>query len=87
MKIAVALGGLLTVIGALWTLLAGGCTLVFLGQVVVSALQSSSANRPELFPGFQALPLVLLFGAAGLVPGGLILWGGISILRREHKRG
>ncbi len=69
--VLLALGWLVTVLGALWTLLAGGCTLAFL----VSGSDPSS------------LPVVLMFGAAGIVPGALILWGGISIVRSQRKRG
>ena len=76
--VMLAVGWLVTVLGALWTLLAGVCTLYFVGDSVGSMARGGSDNG--------ILGVALLFGAIGIVPGALILWGGIAILRSERRR-
>ncbi len=80
--VLVAVGWLLTVLGVVWTLLAGGCTLVFLVSSIAPIWGRSGSGAESL----QMLPLVLMFGSVGIVPGALILWGGIAIVRAQRKR-
>ncbi len=79
--VLVALSWLLVVLGAVWTVLAGGCTLVFVVQGIAPLLQHKSGDEAAAM-----LPLVAMFGAVGIVPGALILWAGIAILRSQRKR-
>jgi ABC-type Na+ efflux pump permease subunit len=72
-------GYILVTLGGLWTLLAGGCTLVFLANMVGSAGGGGAFWATDL-------PMVLIFGAVGIVPGALILWAGLAILKGERTR-
>jgi hypothetical protein len=73
--VMVAVGWLVTVLGGLWTTLAGACTLFF----TLGELTGQDAT-------FQLGLLPLFFGLVGIVPGVLILLGGLAILRGQRKR-
>ncbi len=77
--VLIALGWLLAVFGGVWTLLAGGCTLFFLATGIAGMAQNGSAATAGM------IPLVLVLGAVGIVPGALITWGGISIVRGQSR--
>lgn len=74
-SVLTAVAWLLIVLGGLWTALAGLCTAGFLVWSVIDI-----ANN-----GTEALGLVTVFGLVGIVPGALILWGGLA-LRNSQKR-
>ncbi len=78
--VLVALGWLLVVLGGVWTLLTGGCSLFF----VVSGAMSAVGGRPSASE-LNLLPLYLALGAAGVVPGALILWGGLTVLKDQRR--
>ncbi len=65
-------GLVLILVGGLWVLLAGGCTLVFLGGALFQGSSSSSAE--------DALSL-LSIGAVCIVPGAVMLWIGWRMVR------
>ncbi len=69
-----ALGWIFIVLGGLWTLFAGGCTLFGL----VALLVSNSSQTVVI-----SLPSILATGAISVAPGALMLWGGLAILRRR----
>jgi hypothetical protein len=71
------LGGLLAVLGALWVLLSGGCTLYFLAGSIPAALRASSSGEQEM------LTLVAVIGSLCVAPGAGLLWVGIWLLRRR----
>ncbi len=77
--VLIALGWLLAVLGGLWTLLAGCCTLYFLATGVAGMAQGGSAATAGM------LPVALIFGAVGIAPGALITWGGIAIIRSQSR--
>jgi hypothetical protein len=83
--VLIAVGRLLVVLGGVWLLLSGGCTVVFIGQALMGAF-SHDALGPNDPADMQMMPLILLFGAAGIIPGAGILWGGLAILRRQRKK-
>ncbi len=74
--VLVALGWLMAVLGGLWTLLAGCCTLVFLAIDVAGAVRNVTA---------ASLSTTLVFGAVGIVPGAAIAWAGITIIRGQRR--
>ncbi len=74
-----AVAWLLIVLGAVWTLLTGGCTLVFLGQLVVTAFRGQSE-------GGGVLSIILVVGGLGVLPGLGMFFGGRSLLRSQRKR-
>ena len=76
--LARAVGALLVLAGALWTVFAGGCTLIAIVQSVSGMAGSHGESISQFAP---LLGLILIVGSVGIVPGALILWGGISILR------
>jgi hypothetical protein len=76
--VARAFGWLLVVLGGLWALLTGGCTLVLLASSV------QSLASPE---GGSAAAFILFVGAACMAPGGLMLWGGLTLVRRHGADG
>ncbi len=77
--VLIAFGWLLAMLGGLWTLLAGGCTLFFLATGIAGLAQGGSAATAA------SLPVVLLFGAIGIVPGALITWAGVTIIRGQGQ--
>jgi hypothetical protein len=72
-----AVGLLLFVLGLIWILLSGGCTLFFLGQEVVPAVHGQ---------GGAMLTLILIVGGVGILPGVGMFLGGRALLRRERNR-
>ena len=72
--VAVALAWLLVVLGVLWIGLTGLCTL--------AVLTMNGGNARDLA---NLAPTVLMIGAPSIVPGGLLLWGGIAMLRAQRK--
>ena len=79
--VLVALGWLLAMLGGLWTVLAGGCTLVFAVSGIAPAFNGGGGGGAAA----GMLPLVLVFGVVGVVPGVLILWGGLAVLRSQRR--
>ena len=71
-------GWLLIVVGGLWVLLTGGCTLAFLQSVF---LQHSGSNAAS-----GALPF-LVIGAFCIAPGAAVLWLGVHMVRRNKRSG
>jgi len=71
-------GVLLIVGGALMAALCGLCTLLFVGVGVSGGGQSGSGS------GFVELALIL--GGVPTVFGGLMIWGGIVLVRGARKR-
>jgi hypothetical protein len=67
-------GWLLLVIGAAWTVLAGG-------GVLAAVFVSISSTRKGGVGGLDMLGLSLLLGAIGSAPGLLMLWLGLSWVR------
>ena len=72
--VAVAVAWLLVVLGVLWTGLTGMCTL--------AVLTMNGGGARDLA---ALAPAVLMIGAPSIVPGGLLLWGGIAMLRAQRK--
>lgn len=72
------LGWLLAVLGGLWTLLAGGCTLIFVVMGLDELRQGLSAPK-------EYLPIVYALGAVFVLPGLALLAGGIWTLRRQKR--
>ena len=72
--VAVAAAWLLVVLGVLWTGLTGLCTL--------SVATVGGWNGRDLM---SALPVALAFGLPSMIPGALMLWGGIAMLRAQRK--
>jgi hypothetical protein len=66
-------GWLLALLGGLWVLLAGGCTLAFLG------MGASDASHGDL----SVLLTFLGIGAVCILPGAGLLFGGWVILRKR----
>jgi hypothetical protein len=67
-----AVGWMLLVLGGLWLLLTGGCSLVYLGSI----LSNSDMND---------LPSTLVICAVAVAPGVALLWGGTALLRAGRK--
>ncbi len=65
------IGWLLLLLGALWVLFTGGCTLMF-----VSPTFSSSSNGALAF---------LVIGAICIAPGAAVLWLGVHMVRSERR--
>lgn len=65
----------LLVVGALWILLAGGCSLAFLG------MGASQAKGGDL----SVLLTFLGIGAVCILPGVGMLYGGWAILRKRNR--
>jgi len=64
-------GGILFVVGVLWMVLSGGCTVVFLGGLVAGAFL-----HPDLVQEGGPILVVLLTGTIGILPGvGLFFLG------------
>ena len=71
---------ILIIVGILWMTLAGLCS----GTVLVSAFMSGEAGRN--IEGFlSAVPIVLLVGTAGALPGMLIWLGGRALRNRRNS--
>ena len=72
------LGWLLAVLGGLWVLLAGGCTLIYVIMDLDELRQGLSAPK-------DYLPIVYAVGAVIILPGVALLVGGIWMLRRQKR--
>ena len=72
------LGWALAVLGALWLILAGGCTLIFVVLGLDELRQGLSAPK-------DYLPIVYAVGAVIILPGVALLVGGIWMLRRQKR--
>jgi hypothetical protein len=71
-------GWLLTVLGGLWVLLTGGCTLTLMAAMAGEA-------GGDFGSGAGLLGIYLLIGAVCLAPGaGLLIWG-LGLLRRARR--
>ncbi len=71
-----AVGYVLATLGFLWTLLTGGCTLLFVaGSLGSMVTRSGDAGM---------LGLALMIGLPGILPGALMLWGGWALLRKTR---
>lgn len=64
---------ILMVLGGLWTLLAGGCTLAFLGMGISDLKNGGGAT----------LVTFLIIGTVCILPGVGLLYGGWVILRKR----
>jgi hypothetical protein len=71
-------GALLIVGGGLIALLCGLCTLVVIGS-------SLSSNSGE-FSGGGMVGVALIVGGVPTVFGGLIIWGGVAMVRGPRRR-
>jgi len=69
-------GALLIVGGALIAALCGLCTLLFVGVGVSGGPQQSSG----------LVELALILGGVPTVFGGLLIWGGVALIRGARKR-
>jgi hypothetical protein len=74
-------GWAVTVLAAVWVLLTGGCTLVFLAMAVGPLFNASMVND-----GLGLIPIVLVVGAIGIAPSAALFWVG-SKLRRPPRTG
>lgn len=68
-------GWLLAVLGGLWVLLAGGCTLAFTGSMLGAGMRQGNAETAMLFLGL---------GAICILPGAGLLVGAWAILRKRR---
>ena len=68
------LAWLLLLLGCVWTLFAGGCTLLIASFALLQGGGSST----------NGLPGLLSIGALATAPGVLMIWGGIAILRGQR---
>lgn len=71
-------GWMLTVLGGLWVLLTGGCTLTLMAAMAGEAGGDFSS-------GAGLLGIYLLIGAFCLAPGAGLLIGGLALLRRPGR--
>ncbi len=62
---------LLLLLGGLWVLFTGGCTLMF-----VTPTFSSASN---------GAPIFLIIGAFCIAPGAALLWLGVHMIRSERR--
>ena len=74
-------GVLLIAVGALVATLCGLCTLVVIGISVATP----SSNGPQDYGGGGMIPVALLLGGVPAIFGGLMIWGGIALLRSGRK--
>jgi len=87
-RIRRAIGALIILIGVLWILLAGGCTLVYAGASIFG-ITSGAANNASPDARYAAaydtmiLPISLALGFVGIASGVLVFLGG----RRLYRRG
>jgi hypothetical protein len=72
-----AIGWLLVVLGGLWLVLTGGCTLLWAGAVVVAAFQTPSGGLD------QSALTVAAIGAVCIAPGAVMFWLGRRLLKRS----
>jgi hypothetical protein len=72
-------GGLLIAAGALVAALCGLCTLVF---IIGGSLSSNSSE----FGGDGMVVVALIVGGVPTVLGGLMIWGGVAIVRGRRRR-
>jgi hypothetical protein len=75
-----ALGGLLTLLGALWVLLSGGCTLFFVGTAATETLRGYATGA-----NVGALMGLLGIGAVCIAPGAVMLWVGLHLLKTPGR--
>jgi Na+/H+ antiporter NhaC len=73
-------GWVLTVLGGLWVLFAGGCTLTFLGGALIHALTGSEHD-------YYGISDLLFAGVISVGPGLIILLIGLAFLRRSERSG
>jgi hypothetical protein len=71
-----AIAWLQIVLGAIWLLFTGGCTLTALWNLV---LPSTGPDQSVS----SILPIVLVIGAIGSIPGAALVWAGVATLRRK----
>ena len=67
----------LVLLGALWVLLTGGCTVVFVGTAISGLMREPSG-------GAQDLVLSFFTGLICVAPGVAALWVGIDMVRRPR---
>jgi hypothetical protein len=70
---------LLIAVGAIWLVLAGGCTLTFLVGSLAPLLHQPDPSSA----GMGMLPIIFFCGVVGIVPAVLILWGGLALRPRR----
>jgi hypothetical protein len=73
---------LIVTIGALWIVLAGGCTLVFFGWPGLDFLRDAPKPPPQRYrAGYDLMVMLgsIPVGAVGVAVGMVILWTGLSI--------
>ncbi len=70
-------GVLLIAGGALLATLCGLCTLVVIGVSVATP----AGNGPQDYGGGGMIPVALILGGVPTIFGGLMIWGGIALLR------
>jgi hypothetical protein len=68
-------GYLLVFLGVVWTVLSGGCTLVFMSMAAGSLGRGGNAQSVVVFLGI---------GAVCILPGLVCLWAGWLILRKPR---
>ncbi len=79
--IAVATGWFLVILGGLWVLLTGGCTLAVTASSILSFVKSPSLT--DMGPA----PSLLAIGAVCIAPGAVMFWLGLRMLRRTRPPG
>ena len=70
-------GWLLVLLGALWVLFTGGCTLMFVGPGVADLMRDPAASS-------GGLAFFLVIGLVCVSPGVAALWVGIDMVRRPR---
>jgi hypothetical protein len=72
-----AMGGLLILLGGLWVLLTGGCTLYFVASAIQSTISFPSSS------GGGGVAFFVVIGVVCIAPGVAAIWGGVSMLRSK----